>query len=220
MEDLNTSVLGVVSRPTSRNLKYEVQLAHAVQGSNVFSTFKPDLAAKANSLVGQQVTARVNVGPSKDGRFINHDLEDIGPVGTLSQMAFPAQPGTPAAAAMPAAQMAGGIPQASTIPQASPGPDRAETDARITRNASAKIAFGFAAKVFEGAGPDEFGKAVSFAQALAGQIATYSFTGSFDAQTHEAPPPVPETPQEVATQVNDVAGEGAVKPGSEIPWEA
>ncbi len=228
MQDINTTVIGVQQQPTSRGTP---MFKVALGDGQSYTTFNPNIANKAYSLTGQQVTARTDTKPSRDGRFMNYTLEDIAPQGQLPPMAMPVAGGTPAYAPQPPAQQypQAGVPQQAPaqIPQAPPQQRGGMTDedkARISRLGASGTAFEFVGQLFAGSGPESIAEAEEFARKLTESILRHGWTGSFDVPVQAAPEqqqapqqaPAPTTPQEVAAQVPGV--QAGVQTGSEIPW--
>jgi hypothetical protein len=100
-QDIVGTIVGVAPGFTRNNKqKFDVQVQHA-GGQEAFTTFRPDAASKAQSLVGQQnVTVRISI----NGTYKN--FEDAFPGGSapVAQQAFTATapaPGFPAPAQAP-----------------------------------------------------------------------------------------------------------------------
>ena len=228
MQDIQTTVLGVVGTPTQNGgTRFDVSLGDGQS----YATFKQEIANKANALVHQQVTARIEHKPKRQGGGFFLNLEDIGPVGSLPPMAFPAPAGMPAQQAAPSAIPMQGMPGAQQIPMAAPqqGADKmtkeewAAKDARITRSGAAQAAFQAVANVFAGVGPEAMSEVRKYSHLVAEEIVRYAETGSWDGL-------VPGfaaggTPDQVAAAVNQAIPE-AVAVGApeapqaaEIPWQ-
>lgn len=227
MQDIDTTVLGVQQSPTrTGGQMFKVALGDG----QTYTTFNPNVANKAYSLTGQQVTARVNAAPSRDQRYMNYNLEDIAPQGQLAPMAMPVQGGTPAFAGAPMGTPMAGPPmspggfQANTPPPGGPIPQATpqsrgmsdEDKARIVRQSASSTAFSFIAALFQGAGPEGIAEAFDHARRMTESLVRHAWTGSFDtqAETQQEQPQAqaPQTAQEVAAQVP------GVQTGSEIPW--
>lgn len=200
MQDINqTQVLGVEGKPTRNNsMIYRVSLADG----NSYGTFDQGLATKAQSLVGQLVDARVEF----EGTYKN--LKDIAPAGMLPPLALP--PGQPVQ--MPQQQFQ---PQPMPGPQFAPppipmaAPDTAK-DESIARAVAFKASSEIVAALFHGAGPEALDEALSVVKTVAADLYPILLTGAPAGQ------PQPETPAQVAEQVNGQLPD-AVQVGANVP---
>jgi hypothetical protein len=202
VQDIQAQVLGVSGRGTrTGKTVYDV----ALSDGNKYSTFNPDVATKANNLVGQNVSARVEV--KQNGQYTNYNLEDIAQVGQLAPLALP--PGTPLGAPNTGGV---GVPVAGPpIPIQQGRGNDPEREARIVRQSSASTAFGLVGRLFEGAGPEAYEQAVEQAKKLAAEIAAWALGAPQAAQA-------PQTPQEVAAAVPGVqVGTENVQPAQAVP---
>lgn len=132
--DIVGQVLGVTAKQTRNgNMKYDV----AFSDGQTYTTFDSARATKAQQLVSTPtapipVSARVDVGPSRDGKYTNHNLEDIAPLGQLPAQAMPVQPGTPIQQGFNGGQQQG---QVQFTPPPSTGPS--DKDKQIARGNAA-----------------------------------------------------------------------------------
>lgn len=186
MRDINVTVLSATGRNTKNGKTiYDV----ALSDGNTYTTFDPQLAAKAAQLQSQQATARVN--EQQNGKWTNRYLEDIGPVGTLPPLAMPMAPGTTIVGngALPT-----GIALAPPpVVQQDNGKEK-----RIVTESVFSTAFNFVGQLFAGAGPEALPEATEHALTLAADLYGKVFAAGQAAQT-------PSTPQqEVAATVPGV----------------
>lgn len=184
-QDITGQVLSVVGRPVKNdNTIYDV----AFSDGNKYSTFKAEIATKANGLVGQPVTARVSV--TQNGKYTNYTLEDVGPVGSLPALAMPAAPGAPLTGA-PAQTPPPPIPM-----QQNNGGMAPEREARIVKQSCLSTAFNFVGALFTSAGPEAFEEAKTLALDLAKELYAQVQGGATEN--------TPQTPQEIAASIPGV----------------
>lgn len=213
MQDIATQVLSVQGSTTKNGrAKYEIALADGT----TYVTFKPELAAKAQSLMGQDVAARVNV--SQNGRYTNYYLEDIASQGSLPPLAMPVPAGAPVPVNAPP------LPPVPVAPAApSNGGMSPERETKIVKQSMLAAAANLVGHLFEGAGPEATEQAVE----LVGQIARGWFAEVMGVGPTVAPQVAPQvadavTPAAIAAAIPGVqVGVGAVEtPPSQsaIPW--
>lgn len=197
LSDIVGQVLSVSGRATNRGgTIFDI----AFSDGQKYTTFQNEIAQKANGLVGQPVSARVTVKPSKDGRFTNYYLEDIAPQGQLPAQAMPAPGGT-------VIPISAGATEQAQIPMQAPDTTK---DERITRLSALKTAFEFVGALFNGAGPETLQEAREHALELARDLYQIGYYG-------QSPAEMPDTPEEVAAVVNAEVP-GAVTVGArELP---
>jgi hypothetical protein len=203
MQQLDGTVVQV--QPTAnRNggLRYVVTIADSVGQAAQWTTFDPDLSAKAMGLINQPVSALVEIDPMKGYK----NLRDIAPQGQLAPQAFP-QNGV-------AAPQVGFAPQVPApvvnTAQAINDPNRRSKE-EILRGEAAQTAFTSMASVYAGGGPESVEEFFEAAAKLTQKLLNHALTGQYDAP--QAPQPVPVTPEDVAAQVNEYAGAGTVQVG-------
>lgn len=208
MAQIVAQILGVTGR-TSRNGQHTMYDV-ALSDGNKYTTFDADLANRANALVGQTVSADVEVKQNnRNGKtYTNYDLNDLAPQGQLATQ--PIQAGTPI-------QVGNGSTPA--IPIAPPQNHDADRSVSILKQVSLKVAGGIVASLFQGAGPEAGQEAGDIAVSLAKQF----YAALSGAEAEQA---VPATPAEVAAAVPGVqvgvqtepvaAAAGAEKPG--VQW--
>lgn len=201
-----TQILGVESSPTKTGgTRYKINLANGTSPS----CFDLPLATKAQQLMGQVVDVRVE----QKGDFWN--FKDVAPAGSFPPAALPA--GTPLGA--PTAFQS----TPSTIPQAPQGEDPIERSKRIVRQNVLGTSFGFVGQLFTGAGDAEIEQAKGVALQLARELYEIAFNGTGGAVSPSAAPVavapavVPQTPQEVVQQVQEVMG-GAAPVTTGVQW--
>lgn len=159
MEDKIGQVLGVTGTQTrTGKTKYEV----AFSDGQKYTTFHPDLATKAQNLVGQQVSVRTDT--EINGQYTNLYLRDISPQGQLAPLAMPVPAGTPVAAPIP-------------IAPASSNGRSPEVEQRIVRQNVLGTAFNFVGNLFSGAGPENYAEAFNLSIDLAKQLYTLAYYG-------------------------------------------
>lgn len=193
-QDIVGQVLSVQGRSTRTNKTiYDV----AFSDGNKYTTFDGDLAQKANSLIGQAVSARVEI--SQNGQYTNYNLKDVAPQGKLAPTAMPLPGGSPIPMAAPSVS-------APTIPMVQGDPQK---DARIAKGVAVKVAAEITSGLFQGAGPEAVSEALEVFDKV-GQHVLGVLTGAQQA--------VPASPEVVAAQVNEAAGQEVVQTGAVIPW--
>lgn len=197
---INGQVLGVTGRAVKDSTIYDI----AFSDGNKYSTFDQALATTANGLVGQQVSASVEVAQTvKNGKtYTNFNLRGIAPLGQL-----PAAPSP--SATFPQSSPAPGIP---ITPQSSGG-WTPEKEQRVTKLAVFGTAYEFVGQLFAGAGPEAYEQAVELADGLAKKLFHHAFL---------AAPQINPTPAVTPAAVADVINQevpGAVAVGTDgIPW--
>jgi hypothetical protein len=208
MQDISGQVLGVTGRQSKngQHTMYDV----AFSDGNKYTTFDQAMATKAQQLVGQPVTARVEV--KQNGRYTNYNLEDVFPAGQ----------------APPLAQPVAGVPVVGTPIPITPAGENGggkkgfgENDIiRIAKLGAIGSAVDLVGNLLHGAGPEALDQALELVDKAAAAFYT-------KARSHEAPAApaavlgveVPTTPAEVAAAVPGVeVGVGAVEtPPAEAP---
>ena len=190
MYEISAQVLSVVGGPagSSGKTKYEV----AMSDGQKYVTFNGPLAAKADSLKGQVVAARVDV--KQNGQYTNYYLNDIGLPGTLAALANPTQ-----VASVPAQTLA-----AIPFVKDERVPDK-ERQKLIVRQNVLGTAFDFVAALYNGAGPEALEEARDQALDLAKTL-----YGRVFAQDAVAPEPV-------AVTVPDTVGADQHAPEAIVP---
>jgi hypothetical protein len=189
VQDMDTHVLKVEGKKTRNgNDMYYVSLGDG----NDYSTFELSMANKAQSLVGQAVTARVSF---KD-QYKN--LEDIAPQGQLASLALPG--GTPlgqTSTFSPPAPM--------PIPTQIPMQGEAKQESINTQSAI-KQATTLVAALFTGAGPEAAPEARELVKEIAREYFAI-FSGQTPAQSanHVAAAVNAEIPGAVAVGVTENA---------------
>jgi hypothetical protein len=209
--DVQTQVMQVTVRNTRTGRSvYDV----ACSDGQKRSCWDPNLAAQLNSYAGtgQTITLRVDVKPSRDGRFMNHDIQAVaGPGQQLPPdtnfQAAPMGGAPPMMAAAPPVAMGGNVQPIQAAPQSgNNGGDRfpPQVTTRITKLASYEYAATVVGGIFAGSGPEAEAQAVEMLDRIAKHI--YAAARSHEqapptaAQASVAAPivPVAETPQGVA----------------------
>lgn len=216
MYDINGKILGVTGS-TTRNggSKYNISFSDG----KTYSTFDQAAASKANGLLNQDVTMRVEQKPSRDGTRMFDNMIDVALVGQLGQSPQGVQIG----GGIPMT-VGGGIPMNNPIPMVSGGGGGMsnEDKQRISRFAAAGTAFEFIGSIYAGGGPESLAEAVKNARALTAELVRYGYTGDYSLGGQQVAQPVPTTPQEVAQQVPgvQVGAEGIDNshPVDDIPW--
>src|SRR5258708_946058 len=96
MEEIQAQVLEVSGKQTSRGTIYEVKMSDGF----AYTAWEAVLAAQANALLNQMVSARVeHTTNTRNGRtYNNHTLKEIALPGSLPPLAQPVAPGAPVAA--------------------------------------------------------------------------------------------------------------------------
>lgn len=200
-QDIVGQVLSVSGRPTKSNRTiYDI----AFSDGNKWTTFDGEVAQKANALVGQTVSARVEV--SQKGQYTNYNILDIAPQGQLPPAAFPAPSGTAVPLPVPATPTA-----AIPIVQGDP-----EKDARIAKGVAVKVAAQVVAGLFAGAGPEATQEALDTFDTV-GKHVLGVLTGA-SAAAQQQVVPAEQTPEAVAAAVNEAAGTPVIQTGASIPW--
>lgn len=211
--DIVGQVLSVTGQPTRRgSMMYKV----AFSDGNEYTTFDNALAKQANALTNQQVQARVEVGPSRDGRYTNYNILAVGNVGELP----PADLMQNAGSEIPIVQPQ----QRNGNRQGGGGKGFSEADkARITKLAVYGVAADLVGRLYEGAGSEAVEEAYKTVEEIAGRL--YTSARSHEAtvlQPEVAPLPEP-TPQAIAAAVPGVqVGAGQVNQGDSqavVPWQ-
>ena len=196
-QDIVGQVLSVSGRPTRNNRTiYDV----AFSDGQKYTTFDGEVAQKANALVGQTVSARVEV--SQKGQYTNYNILDVAPQGQLAPAAFP----QPAGVAVP-------VPTASPIPMQQGDPQK---EARIAKGVAVKVAAEITAGLFSGAGPEATQEALDTFDTV-GKHVLIVLTGVSGAGAQQVVP-TEQTPEAVAAAVNDAAGTPVVQTGATVPW--
>ena len=214
MQDLVGQVMGVTGQPTRQGgTLYSVQFSDG----NAYTTFDGTLAGRAQQLVNQQVSARIEMKPKKDGSGHWLNLIDIAPSGQLAPSAVPTVPGTQIQAGTPITTPA--IPQlapAVNIPMQPPRESEDVKVKRITFLSAAGTAAVLVGNVYAGTGADGIEEAEEKFKALTERLFLGSGLGG-EAQA------APVTPEQVAAAVPGVevgAPDGAEAPepaGSGLP---
>lgn len=184
---MDTQVLSVQGRNTkSGTTIYDVALGDG----ETYVTFDAGLAARAQALMGQVVTADVNVKPKPGTNFVNRYLNDIGAQGTIQV----------------AQQQSAPVPMASNLPpvpivqqQGTSGGSgwTPEKEKRVT----ILSCLGSAAQLFQGAGPEAAPDVINVAKLFFAEAfgTTESVAAEPPENAVEENAAEAETPQEEAT---------------------
>ena len=209
--DIVGQVLSVTGQPTRRgSMMYKV----AFSDGNEYTTFDNALAKQANALTNQQVQARVEVGPSRDGRYTNYNILAVGNVGELPPADLMQNAGSEIPIVQP--QQRNG-----NRPGGGGGKGFTEADkARITKLAVYGQAIDLIGRLYEGAGSEAIEEAYKAVEEIAGRL--YTSARSHEAtvlQPEVAPLPV-ATPQAIAAAVPGVeVGAPNVTSDAVVPWQ-
>lgn len=225
MHDITTQVMGVSGRKTRNGSDiYDVALADG----NTYTTFDGALAGKASALYGQgPVTARVDISPSKDGKYTNQNLEDIALAGQLPAMAMPApapgtqiQPGTPIGPQPQPVPTTSGVSftPVGEIPKEYQRDFSPEAQKRVAFFAAAQAAAAFVGGLYSGLGPEGYAEAeVHLKKATQTLLEGAAMVAANQPQAAPTPvadvTPTEATPGAVADAVNTAAGGEAVTTG-------
>lgn len=208
-QDITGQVLGVTGKPTSNGgTKFDV----AFSDGNSYSTFDGAMAQKANSLVNQAVSARVESKPSRDGQRVFWNLVDVAPQGQLAPGAAPLGGQT-----VNLAQAAQSLVPTGNIPIVQGNPAK---DAQIAKSVAVKVAAEIVAGLFSGAGPEALSESLDAFDTV-GKHVLGILTGSpSQGENNSSPQVVPaeQTPEAVATAVNEAAGQEVVAAGAVPEW--
>jgi hypothetical protein len=194
LHEITGQVLGVQGRQSKngQHTLYDV----AFSDGNKYTTFEADLANTANALVGQQVSAHVDV--KQNGKYTNYNLEAIAPQGQLAQPAL--QAGTPVTFPVGHQLVGSGTSSIPITPPQQSGGWSEEKDQRITKLALLKLASCLVGSLFSGAGPEALEEAQAKTVALAKELYVQIFAGPVGA----TPATPAATPAEVAASVPGV----------------
>jgi hypothetical protein len=187
--EITSHVIGVQGRQTKAGVTwYDVAFADG----NTYSTKDGVLAGKAQSLVGQNVSA--NVETQQRGQYTNKYLNDIAPAGQLPAASTPNPNGVANAQATlnSAPPLIGGVPP---IPVSSGGMDPAR-EAKIVKQSLLSTSLGFVGQLYSGAGPEVQAEALEAGLTIAKALYAEVMGG-------QTPAPAP-TPQAVAAAVPGV----------------
>jgi hypothetical protein len=199
--DISGQVLSVVGRNV--NTKYGQKTVYDIMLSDgqTYSSWKADIATKAQQLQGQTVDARTETRGSYT------DIVDIAPLGQLAQAAVAA---TGALLSPSGVVGNGGAPpipivasQAGTPYQGGMSPER---ESKIVKQSCLSTAFNFVGS-FDSGGPWSIDEAIKEGLSLAKTL----YAEVYGQQN------VAQTPALVAQAVNAAAGVDAVKVGAETP---
>lgn len=190
--DINSVVAGVQGKQTRTGIMYEVTFG---DGSTA-ATKKAELATKAQSLLGQQVTARIT--EKQNGQYLNRYLDDIAPQGQLLAAAIPMGGAPVAVAAAP------GIPIVGSGGGGGGGMSP-EREARIVKQSCLSTA----SQLFSGAGPEALEEMLEVAKRLYAEV--------YGQQNVSQAAQPAQTAEAVAAAVNASVGSEAVQLGASTP---
>jgi hypothetical protein len=193
--DISGQVLSVVGRNV--NTKYGQKTVFDIMFSDgqTYSSWKADIATKAQQLQGQTVDARTE----KRGSYT--DIVDIAPLGQLAQAAVAA---TGALLSPSGVVGNGGAPPIPIV--ASQGGMSPERESKIVKQSCLSTAFNFVATLYQGSEDTRLNDAIKDGLELAKTL----YAEVYGQQN------VAQTPTEVAAQVNQVIPE-AVSVGAGTP---
>ena len=191
--DLVGQILSVQGRKAGRGTIYDVAFS---DGEN-YSTFKQDIAAKAQSLAGQPVTLRIE--RVQKGEYVNQNLLDVAPAGSMPALPQAPAPGTTVPAGTPGAPLADIPMKPDYQRELSPGTQR-----RITFNSAADTAAQLVGGIYAGHGPEAFEDAYDKFKQVTKELEEQSHLRSQANPGATTPPPPVSTPAEVAAAVPGV----------------
>lgn len=210
MQEIQVTVLAVQGRQAGSKTVYDVSTSDGVK----YQAWEPELAAQANALIGQLVSARVETTTnSKNGRtYTNHTLREIGLPGTLAPQAQPAVPGTPVVP-VPINPVVQAVPVSNGVANIPMAMSEDERQKLIVRQNVLRTALDFIGSLYQGAGPEALEQSKGEAFVLAGELFKKVYAAP------QAPAVPVTTPADVAEQVNAASETGAaVAVGAEPEW--